>query len=87
MSNSAPIYFGLHPNDLTPTKTSVRGEAGWFTVPLGWYFQTIPGSQEVKASPNADFSKPVYYCTLDDSMQRFAFQDLLLEKMTTPQNC
>ena len=56
---------------------------GWFTVPGAWYMKANPlcPSQQI-VSPNSDFSTPVYYAELSDDWQTFAFQDLLLSKLT-----
>jgi hypothetical protein len=77
-----PYIFGTQPNNLTPQLTSVQGQNNWFTVPNGWFTKSAfaydgksPAS-EVVASPNSDFSWPVYYCALDDSGQQYAFQDI-----------
>jgi len=62
-------------------QTSVRGENGWFTLPTGWFTKPNPNNvSELIASPNSDFSVPIYYCCLDDSGQNYAFTDLLLQK-------
>lgn len=81
-----PKVFGRS-NSVALVATSVRGENGWWILPPGWFAKPNPlcGS-EVIASPNADFSAPNYYCTLDDSGQNMAFQDLLLLKATGQDN-
>jgi hypothetical protein len=43
------------------------------------------GSETI-ASPNADFSAPIYYCTLADDGQSMAFTDQLLYKITGQDN-
>jgi hypothetical protein len=81
MANDYPT-FGRFPNDITPRLTSVRGESGWLTLPQGWFAKPNPNiASELIASPNQDFSSPVYYCTMSDDGQTFAFQDLLILKM------
>lgn len=80
-----PTLFSSHSQAFK--KTSVRGENNWFTVPTGWFTQPNPlNTSELIASPNADFSRPIYYVVLDDSMQNFAFQDLWLEKLLNSGN-
>lgn len=83
---SAPCTFGRS-NSTALIPTSVRGENGWWIVPPGWFMKPSPtcGSETI-ASPNADFSKPIYYCTLADDQQSMAFQDLLLLKATGQDN-
>ena len=64
--------FGYHPNDLTPRRYNFGGMRGWFTVPLGWSLRW--GNGQWEASPNADFSKPLYMCELNDDGY-LVFQD------------
>jgi hypothetical protein len=65
------------------TPTSVSGQTGWWIVPSTWFMKRVLDCpSEVIASPNQDFSTPVYYCKLADDMQSFAFQDMLLGKIT-----
>jgi len=62
-------------------QTSFRGMSGFFTVPTGWFLKPNPNNTaEMIASPNSDYAAPVHYCSLDDSMQNWCFQDLLLSK-------
>lgn len=69
-------------NSMSIQQTSVNGESGWFILPRGFFAKPSPTNNfELMASPNSDFSRPVYYCVLDDSMMNYAFQDLWLQKL------
>lgn len=81
MTPNYPV-FGRYKNNITPQLTSVSGMPGWLTVPPGWFVKANPDiPSELIASPNSDFSNPVYYCCLADDRQTYAFQDQLLLKM------
>lgn len=88
MATQAPIIFGRYKQNITPQATSVRGMSGWWTVPSGWFMQPANvynpafAPSETVASPNPDFSGPVYFCTLADDGMTMAFQDTLLNKYT-----
>lgn len=78
-----PIPFGQSLWNNRPQATTVQGETGWFTLPSTWPTKPNPNnSYQLMASPTGDFTvNPVYFCVLDDSGQRYAFQDLLLSKI------
>jgi hypothetical protein len=83
MPVQAPFIFGRYKGNITPQKTSYMGMNNYWTVPSGWFMKSNPNvSSEMIASPNADFSAPVYYCTLDDSYQNWCFTDTLLGSYT-----
>jgi hypothetical protein len=85
MAAQPPIIFGRNKSNITPLPTSCRGMSGFWTVPNGWFMKPAiqynpnAASSEMVASPNSDFSAPVYYCTLSDDGQTFCFYDQLLD--------
>lgn len=70
--------FGYDPNDKYPSKENFWGQAGWFRVPTDWYVRT-PAQGRIEASPNADFSTPVYDVVLNENFI-MVFQDQLLSR-------
>ena len=84
-----PYIFGTQPNNLQPQVTSVAGENNWFSLPNGWHamnafaYDGKSAPSEIVASPNADFSPPVYYCTKSDDGQTWAFQDIGVQTQIT----
>jgi hypothetical protein len=85
-----PIIFGRWKGDTTPQPTSVAGQTGWWTVPPGYYmkpailFNPKAAPSEMVMSPDGSFTNPVYYCTLSDDGQTYAFRDQLLDDYTRP---
>lgn len=71
---SGPL-FGYHPEETTPQRYNFWGQSGWFTVPRGWNIRNINGLTQ--ASPNPDFSTPLYTCELTPDGY-LVFQDELL---------
>jgi hypothetical protein len=67
--------FGYDPSDTVPVPSSFWGQSGWFRVPTQWYVRSQVAGQ-IEASPNSDFSAPVYQCVLNENFQ-MVFQDLL----------
>jgi hypothetical protein len=79
MRTITTIPFGRNYSD-TPQPVSVNGQTGWFSLPRNWHYRQSPDrASEVVASPNADFSPPVYHCCLADDMMTMAFQDIYVE--------
>ena len=67
---------------MTPQASSYYGQTGWYELPVGWFTRPNPQNPaELIASPNSDFSNPVFYCTLSQDSQTFVFQDLLRSKL------
>lgn len=74
------IPFGRNFND-TPQPATCNGLSGFWTLPRQWYTKPNPnGTNRLIASPNADFSNPVYDCAVGDDGITFVFQDLLQTK-------
>lgn len=67
--------FGYHIDDNTPRPGQFRGMRGWFTVPRGWNVRW--GNGQYEASPNQDFSTPLYQCEVADD-GALVFQDMML---------
>lgn len=66
ISNIAQLngpLFGYHPEEITPQRYNFWGRTGWFAVPRGWNVRYVNGQAE--ASPNPDFSTPLYMCELN----------------------
>jgi hypothetical protein len=63
-------YFGKS-TDTVPQPSNFLGQAGWYQVPCGWFArQNADGT--ISASPNSDFSKPVYDVKVDqDGYMKF----------------
>lgn len=61
--SSGLTTFGVNPGDTEPQRSSLRGQSGYWTVPLAWYCWTDENRQ-VWASPDASRT-PRYACTLD----------------------
>ena len=64
-----------------PQPTTLQGMTGWWSVPNGWFIKPIPGTPNVNACANADFSGQVYTCSIADDQINYCFQDLLRDKM------
>ena len=74
-------------NNMVPVPTSYYGQSGWFLLPTGYYTKPNPDCPcEVIASPNADFSRPIYYCKLKENGQDLVYQDILLSKVMGTDN-
>lgn len=67
--------FGYDLKDLTPRPYYFRGMTGWFAVPRGWNVRCRDTQWE--ASPNEDFSTPLYMCEVNDD-GTLVFQDMML---------
>jgi hypothetical protein len=70
--------FRYHYNETTPRPYNFRGMQGWFTVPRGWNVR-YNANQQAEASPNQDFSAPLYQCEMNDD-GFLVFQDLSLSR-------
>jgi hypothetical protein len=70
--------FRTSPEDNTPQPYNYYGQPGWYSLPRNWYVMSNPlNCSELVASPNSDFSKPVYYCTLSQDGINYVFQDTM----------
>lgn len=56
--------FGVNPADTQPQISSLRGQAGWWTVPTQWFCYVDENNQRW-ASPNEN-RNPAYACYLDE---------------------
>lgn len=75
LSNLNGPLFGYNLRELTPRPYNFRGMTGWFTVPRGWNVRC--NNLQWEASPNQDFSTPLYMCEVHDD-GTLVFQDMLL---------
>lgn len=81
MATITPVTFGRNFTD-EPANTTVSGQPGWFTLPRQWYTRAFDGgTNQLIASPNADFSAPNYLCVLADDGMTYAFQDPMRSKL------
>lgn len=74
MRYQAPTVFGKNPTDTVPQRWNFLGQAGWWRVPLAW-FTKQDEDLNIWASPNEDFSKPLYRVLVNNDGY-MVFQDL-----------
>ena len=76
------MLFGRDFSD-EPQPMTLHGMSGWWSVPRQWFTKPFPDAENrIYASPNADFSAPVYVCEIGDDRQTFVFQDLYRDMLT-----
>lgn len=66
-----PIF--AQSDDQTVVRHGFYGQSGWYAVPNGYYHRITNG--QIFASPNSDFSNPVFSCKYDAD-GTLVFQDL-----------
>ncbi len=77
MAAPQTVLFGRS-GAMTPVPSNYMGQPGWYQLPTGFFTRPNPQNpSELIASPNEDFSAPVYYCTMSQDSQNFLYQDLL----------
>lgn len=75
--NGIPVFNDPKFHTLVPT--SYNGQPGWFNVPGGFYSRINPDTGATEASPEPDFSWPVYqtHVNYDGNL---VCQDLLIAR-------
>ena len=74
MAAPAYIVFGQDLTDTEPKPDNFFGASGWWQVPTQWSIKTDLVGQ-IWASPNADFSTPVYACKINGASGELVFYD------------
>jgi hypothetical protein len=75
-----PALFNQNPADDLLIPWTLNGQRGWFRVPTQWAIRTN-ADQTMSASPNSDFSSPVYDVKLDAGTGTLVIQDLLQSRL------
>jgi len=80
MIYTPPCVFGKSFN-VTPTPSNYQGLQGWYQVPCGWFCRRNDDGT-ISASPNKDFSNPLYDVKVDtDGYMKI--QNLMWNAQTT----